>query len=76
MTYKFNILGIKISFDGHLPGWLVIAAMIGCFAINVVVISAIAFWAIETLFKYHIDYTIETVLAVAGLKFFLFNAND
>lgn len=77
MTFKYNFLGVKLSLSGyHFPVWLMILAGVALGIANVSIIAAIVFWCIETLFKFHIEYTFETVLAVAGLKFFLFDMND
>lgn len=64
-TAKFNLLGlIKLEFNvAGLPIWSVFAVGILLAVVNVILISLIAFWAIETLFGLVIPFTAINVLA-------------
>lgn len=78
MNYTFNLLGVfKFSLSGYrLPAWLVMVIGGLLAVVNAVAIAAISFYSIETLFHYHIDFTIETVIAVGLLKMFVFNSSN
>lgn len=64
-TIKFNLLGlIKLEFNASgLATWVIVATGVALALFNVLIISGLGFWAIETLFKFSIPFTATNILA-------------